>query len=414
MAMNSTHDIVVYYWTNLVSNKNLNTLEQQRSEFQHWLHDTKENPTGATLKVQAEFIDTHLKRTKPKNFPELEKAVKYCTDNNCRLIIARLDGLISQEKFSSILANEKLDFFCIDKQLVTPAALSVVRQYVSQQSKQHSASIKRGLKLTSHKLGNPNAAKAISPFNKIKTENSVLFALLLQPVIAEFSKKNLSQRKMVDALNESGILAPEGGKWVLSQLQKVLKRIELNDSALDLTHKIEKNHYGSYSAHDLINALNQHQAQSEPKPSSRKEMNWDEKSLNSAQTRNHTINNVLELYDFMQHHQTDINKHVSAGWGLEKIAEELNTKQLPPPKALYLDDLATTQNQQGPIAKWDAKLVEELLKRLDNQLKLTYSAPAKDLLLQALIKYNADDATPEANTIVNKVYAQPVLKKLIH
>ncbi len=412
--MNTTQDIVVYYWVNLVSNKSSSTLEQQRNDLQRWLHDAKDNPFGTDLKIQTEFIDTHLKRTKPKNFPELEKAINHCIQNNCKLVIAKLDGLISQEKFSALLATDKLDFYCVDKQLVTPAALSVVRQYVAQQSKQHSASIKRGLKLTNHKLGNPNAAKAITPFNKIKTENSVLFALLLQPIIAEYNKKNLSQRKMVDALNDSGILAPEGGKWVLSQLQKVLKRIELNGTALDLTNKITKNNYANYSAHDLINALNQHEHSGEQR--ARKET-WDEKSLHSAQDRNKTINNVLELYGFMQQWQTEINKYVSAGWSLQKIADDLNSKSLAVPKALYADDTSASNNETNLI-KWDLKLVEELLKRLDNQLKINYTAPAKDLLLQALEKYNSGDAVTEANAVgnavANKVYTQPVLKKLIH
>ena len=49
---------------------------------------------------------------------------------------------------------------------------------------------------------------------------------------------------MVKTLNEEGFTAPEGGKWVLSQLQKVLDRVRLNEVAienraiiLDLTKK---------------------------------------------------------------------------------------------------------------------------------------------------------------------------------
>ena len=327
--MDADHkNLVVYYWTNLVSNKNSHSLNQQRNDFNHWLEEeTKKNQFSKTPQVLKEFIDNHLKRTKPKHFPELEKAVDYCINNNARLVIARLDGLISQDKFSSLLATNNLDFICVDKELVTPAALSVVRQYVTQQSKQHSASIKRGLKLTSQKLGNPNAAKAISPFNKIKTENSVMFALLLQPIIAEYNKKNLSQRKMVEMLNDSGIHAPEGGKWVLSQLQKVLKRIEANSTALDLTAKIEHHHYDKYSAHDLITALNQHDYTIQGVTQKAK-LVWDEQSLHTAQDRNHTISNVLELYDFIQHWGSEVNNHVAQGLGLEKIAAELNNKHL--------------------------------------------------------------------------------------
>ena len=36
---------------------------------------------------------------------------------------------------------------------------------------------------------------------------------------------------MVKYLNDEGFTAPEGGRWVLSQLQKVLERVKLNELA---------------------------------------------------------------------------------------------------------------------------------------------------------------------------------------
>lgn len=321
-TLSNSNNVVAYFWTNLALIEQGVGIDQQRKDLEDWL---TQQPGSHML---AEFTDKHLKRTKPKHFPQLAKAVQHCLSSNAKLVVVKLDGLISQKEFSDLLATTGLDFVCLDKDLVTPEVLSVVRQYVEEQSKQHGNSIKRGLRLTSSRLGNPNAAKAISPFNKIKTENSVLFALLLQPVIAKYQAQGLSQRKIVSELNDAGIVAPEGGQWVLSQLQKVLKRIATNNLAIDLANEIEKNNYQEYSAAELISTLNQGQV----KPFTQN--TWDEGMLSSVKNRNKTIVNVLELYNFMQQWGDEVNGFISQGKTLDDIATELNNRQLAVPQAL--------------------------------------------------------------------------------
>jgi hypothetical protein len=66
--------------------------------------------------------------------------------------------------------------------------------------------------------------------------------------------------------------------------------------------------------------------------------------------------------------------------------------------------------------KWDAKLVEELLKRLDHQLTLSYDTKAKDLLLQSLEKYNNSELAADSqglDRLVNNLYQNPVLKNIV-
>lgn len=388
--------LAVYYWTNVVSNNQGSKLEQQKNEFSNWLANQQRS-----LEVSCEFVDSYLKKSKPKHFPELAKAVDYCVTHHAKLVIVKLNGLINQEEFSNLLATPNLDFVCVDKQLVTPAALSVVRQYVSQQSKQHSANIKKGLKLTNRKLGNPNAAKAILPFNKIKTENSVFFALLLEPIIAEYVQKGYSQRKMVNELNQAGILAPEGGKWVLSQLQKVLKRVAINNAALDLSTEIEKQNYSDYSAADLISALNQSNYKSPSQPNEA----WTEHLLNISKERHQTIDAVIELYDFMQRVAVKVHNDVTQGQSLDDIANNLNKDGYFVPQAL----LPTSYHSASYApTQWNAKFIEELLKRLDNRLQLSYDAIAQETLLKALREYNTNKDTYAA-----KIYSNPVLTSVI-
>lgn len=388
-------DLVVYYWTNLSLLDQGKGLNQQTQDFTKWL-DQQKRQGLVDLTVIAEFTEKHLKRTKPKYFPELKNSIDLCIQKNARLVIVKLNGLISRDAFANLLATSGLDFVCIDKSLVTPEALAVVRQYVTEQSKQHGDSIKRGLMLTTNKLGNPNAAKAITPFNKIKTENSVLFALLLQPIIIKYQQQNLSQRAMVDKLNDSGVLAPEGGKWVLSQLQKVLKRITTNNLAIQIANEVIINNYQDYSASDLMNKLNQ----SKIKPFVQGE--WSEEVIIAAKNRNQTIQHVLELYDFMQQHSPAIDKWIAEGKTLDLVAKELNTRNIKVPKGLLTES-------HGSSSIWDISLVEQIIKRMNNELKLPYN----DIILKDFCAALDEYVQNSTNSKEKAIYAHDALRNLV-
>lgn len=394
-SYHSHHSLVAYYWTNLALLEQGTGLDQQKKEFEQWLANQRAaNNNQEDFKVVAEFTDKHLKRTKPRHFPELQKAVAYCLQNDAKLVVARLNGLISQKEFSDLLATDNLDFACVDKNLVTPEVLSVVRQYVEEQSKQHGASIKRGLQLTDRKLGNPNAAKAITPFNKIKTENSVLFALLLQPVISDYQKKGLSQRKMVEELNDAGIVAPEGGKWVLSQLQKVLKRINTNNLAIQLADQVPSSEMEQYSAADLIGRLNERGV----KPLNYE--TWDEDIVKASKKRKATISNVLELYEFIQKYRDQINAYIAQGKNLTAIAQELNKQSIPIPHTLM--------QEQNDI-HWSSQTVELLMKRMNNELKLPYDNVVLKDFSDALTNYT----NSTQNTAEREIYSHTAVKSLV-
>lgn len=62
---------------------------------------------------------------------------------------------------------------------------------------------------------------------------------------------------MVKTLNEEGFTAPEGGQWVLSQLQKVLDRIRLNRIASQCESFLEECQNQLFSSTQIIEALHQ-------------------------------------------------------------------------------------------------------------------------------------------------------------
>lgn len=74
-------------------------------------------------------------------------------------------------------------------------------------------------------LGNPHAREQLQKINTRKKAHAIMFAMLLQPIIDIYRNQDLSQRAMVELLNDQNICAYAGGTWVLSQLQKVITRI---------------------------------------------------------------------------------------------------------------------------------------------------------------------------------------------
>lgn len=218
-------------------------IQQQEKRIQEFIDA---HPGSAIDKV---FVETGDHQRHRHRWPELEAAVSYCLNNEMHLIIAEIRNLTSNESFTKHVLrligekrskNDPLtqgfigEIFCCDQPFIKKENFGAIVEHAKQQKKHHGQLIKAGLSRTTAKSGNPHAADVITKVNKPKIDNAIVFALMLQPIIADYRLKGYSQRKMVNTLNEEGFTAPEGGHWVLSQLQKVLERIKMNEGALTL------------------------------------------------------------------------------------------------------------------------------------------------------------------------------------
>jgi DNA invertase Pin-like site-specific DNA recombinase len=93
------------------------------------------------------------------------------------------------------------------------------RDMISQRTKNGLAHAKaRGVK-----LGNPNLMRD----NKVKQERAQKFAESLRTTLEGYIAQGMTQRAIVDELNNIGIKTRRGGRWSLIQLQNVLKRLGL-------------------------------------------------------------------------------------------------------------------------------------------------------------------------------------------
>jgi hypothetical protein len=314
--------------------------------------------------VQIIAMQVEVQDKKHKNFPELEKAIELAKENNAKLVIAQLQNLTRYEAFAQLLIESGIPFYCIDQPRIDERTLPAVVDSIRAWRDKHSMLISEGLARTMAQLGNPHAKQEITKVNRPKTENAIFFALILGPIIAHYQMQGFSQRKMVDTLNEEGFTAPEGGNWVLSQLQKVLERIELNNAALDLCNTFDEVAGKGYDAVQVAKALTAMRARSpghEP---------WDESLVNKVQDRLILIRDILDFNDFVIHIYPKVQQFQIDGLSDEEMAAKLNHEGIPVPSRVVweIEQEALAQGEAPPVVgqtwqKHSVQLAKELSER---------------------------------------------------
>ncbi len=270
---------------------------------------------------QADVLETHIEipeNRKTNKWPQLEKAIEVCKNRGATLVIAELGTLTNNEAFSQILLDSGVQFYCCDQPFVNQTILEALHKHAQVQRKLHGKLIREGLKLTSAKSGNPNAAEVISKVNKPKIDVAIVFADLLQPIIADYKRKGYSQRQMVKTLNEEGFTAPEGGKWVLSQLQKVLDRVRLNEVSRDVRAVIEQSRGEGHSEAQIAEELNTKGI------SSLKRSTWDEPQVKKLVARLDQIKDIELINKFVLDLLPVLHEYRSRGLSALDILSEFD------------------------------------------------------------------------------------------
>ncbi len=270
------------------SNQAVNTQEKRIQSYVESL------AAGCTLLKS--FIESGDDQRHRHRWPELESAIDYCLENKAVLVIGEIRNLTNNEAFSKHimhLIEENGQFYCCDQPFITSENFIALIEHAKRQRELHGQLIKQGLSRTSAKSGNPHASDVITKVNKPKIDNAIVFALMLQPVINDYRLKGYSQRKMVQALNDDGYTAPEGGQWVLSQLQKVLDRIKTNESALNLEKQFVEYHgrkMNDVAIAELLNKLGV------PSPMGR---HWNEEAVERVSERIKQLHDIIRFNEFV-------------------------------------------------------------------------------------------------------------------
>jgi len=315
------------------SNRSSDSFSKQESDIQKFFlnHDP-----STLLKTFIELGDNKRSR---HPLPELENAIQYALEHKAYLLLGNVNNFIHNPAFAKLIDTylyshqNDVDFipeiYCCDQPYIKKENFKAISNHMMQQRKRHGDLIKAGLDRSNCKSGNPNAINIINKVNRPKIDNAIVFALMLAPIVHHYQLKGLSQRKLVMQLNEDGFTAPEGGHWVLSQLQKVLKRIKLNESALSLEKKIsllEERGFNDEQIAEHFNSLDI------PTPI---DSSWSPDMVVKLKKRIKQIQDIIEFHEFVLNLSPILEKYHIDELNEDVFANELQLAKIDIPAAFY-------------------------------------------------------------------------------
>lgn len=207
----------------------------------------KQQLSGLGIEAQREIIHNYIKDKtliaeyvetesgKKSDRPQLMEALALCRKTNSILIVAKLDRLSRNVAFTSRLLESDVEIvFCDFPQAnrLILHIISSIAEYeanlISQRTRQSlQAKKNRGIKLgmasnlmSKHRQAIENSCKT----NRAKAEknpNNRRAIALLRTLIPQ----NLSLTEMTILLNEQGFTAPNGGKFQITQVKRLIDRI---------------------------------------------------------------------------------------------------------------------------------------------------------------------------------------------
>ncbi|MDB6096358.1 MAG: recombinase family protein [Francisellaceae bacterium] len=292
-------------------------LSKQKEAVDNFLLNASTNTS-----VAASYTEI-LENRKTHKWPALIQAIGAAREHKATLLIAELGTLTSSDSFTECLLNSKVDFKCCDQEYMNPATLEAFSKHDQVHRKMHGKLIREGLKMTSAKSGNPNAAEVISKVNKPKIDTAIVFAFLLQIIISDYKRRGYSQRHMVKTLNDEGFTAPEGGKWVLSQLQKVLDRVRLNEIATEFEPILEEFKNKNLSPLQMAEELNNRSVPS------LKRSQWDETQVKKLIERVGQISDIILINRFVLNLLPIIQNFSNQGLNVTTMLKEFKKVGIP-------------------------------------------------------------------------------------
>jgi len=160
--------------------------------------------------------------------PQLKAALQACKKHGATLIIAKLDRLARNVHFVSGLLEAGVEFVAADMPHANKVMIqmhAVMSEWERDQISTRTKAALAAAKARGVELGKAGPAN-LRPNIEERKLAARAFAEKLRGQFLGMQLRGLSQRKMVEDLNEMGIAAPRGGKWSLLQVQRVLKLLK--------------------------------------------------------------------------------------------------------------------------------------------------------------------------------------------
>lgn len=207
----------------------------------------KQGKSGLGLEAQQESVTAYLISTTGKAISEfkevetgkgsnalerrpiLRDALAACKKHGATLLIAKLDRLARNVHFISGMIESGVDFVAADMPNANKVMLQMHAVMSEWERDQISARTKAALAAAKARgviLGVAGRANLKSNIES-RQQAADSFAENMRPLIESMKGRGLSQRRMVDTLNATRTPATKGGSWSLSQLQRVISRLDL-------------------------------------------------------------------------------------------------------------------------------------------------------------------------------------------
>ena len=191
-------------------------LDAQRTAVERYLN-------GGSWQMIAEFTEIESGR-KVRNRPQLRAAMAAAKKARAILLVAKLDRLSRNVHFLTGLLESGVRFKAVDmpeadRTMIQMAA--VMAEWEARRISERTRAALQAAKARGKVLGNRNLVAG----NAQLVEAAKARAEALRTTLEGFRQQGLTQRRMVEELNRSGVPAARGGAWSLVQLQRVLGRL---------------------------------------------------------------------------------------------------------------------------------------------------------------------------------------------
>lgn len=204
-------------------------LEAQRKSIEDYAN-------GRDAMILARF--TEIESGRKNDRPELEKALQLARLTGATLVIAKLDRLSRNAAFLLTLRDSGVSFVAVDMPEANDLTVGIMALVAQQEREAISQRTKEALqaaKARGVKLGNPNGAAALrragqgaEALRKAVTANADAFAESLSPVLQDIrGQGHATLRAIAAELNARGIRTRRGGRWHVSTVRNLIRRIEL-------------------------------------------------------------------------------------------------------------------------------------------------------------------------------------------
>ena len=166
--------------------------------------------------------------------PQLRAALEVCRKTGAKLLIAKLDRLARNVHFVTGLmeasrgnGKNAVKFIACDMPEANDLTIHIMAAFAEHEASRISQRTKDALAIAKQrgvKLGNAGP-KNLKPNIEARQEAATAFAEKLRGQLEGFKLRRLTQRQMVNEMNDLGVCTVKGGSWSLLQLQRVIARL---------------------------------------------------------------------------------------------------------------------------------------------------------------------------------------------